>query len=181
MMSQSLSKTMSLPPSPLSDVSLLSEAVLKKRCYTCRGELPVDSFYRDRNAKDGLQGVCKACRKEYEQSEKGKAAKRKKEAKMKYGWSVERLFELFELQGYQCAICGTTEPGSSDWHIDHCHSSDEVRGILCGHCNVGIGMLKDSPDRMETAIQYLRKPPANNLNSDNQQLDEESNDSRTTR
>jgi hypothetical protein len=57
-----------------------------------------------------------------------------------------------------CAICGTWNPGGKGWwHIDHCHDSDRVRGLLCTHCNVGIGMLKDDPAVVASACAYLEK------------------------
>ncbi|WP_308345211.1 endonuclease VII domain-containing protein [Streptomyces sp. ISL-94] len=40
-------------------------------------------------------------------------------------------------------------------HVDHCHSTGRVRGVLCLNCNVGIGLLKDNPDCMRRAAEYL--------------------------
>jgi hypothetical protein len=41
------------------------------------------------------------------------------------------------------------------WHIDHCHTSNRVRGLLCHNCNVGIGNFKDAPDLLRSAAAYL--------------------------
>lgn len=41
--------------------------------------------------------------------------------------------------------------------IDHDHKTGEVRGLLCGNCNSGIGMLGDDPRLLEKAIVYLSK------------------------
>lgn len=66
-------------------------------------------------------------------------------------------------QGGCCAICGTTEPGAPRFHIDHDHSccSGEgscgkcLRGLLCRSCNMGIGLLKDNPSVLASAVEYL--------------------------
>ena len=54
-----------------------------------------------------------------------------------------------------CAICGITER----LHIDHCHNSGDVRGLLCSNCNLGIGNLKDNIKILKNAILYLENPP----------------------
>lgn len=60
--------------------------------------------------------------------------------------------KLFEAQGSICAICGSD---SGTFGVDHCHNTGAVRGILCRQCNAGLGMFRDSPDRLRRAIEYL--------------------------
>ncbi|MBW1931454.1 MAG: hypothetical protein JRI56_00205 [Deltaproteobacteria bacterium] len=36
-----------------------------KRCNKCKTEKPLEDFYKDRSSKDGHQGMCKVCKKEY--------------------------------------------------------------------------------------------------------------------
>ena len=55
----------------------------------------------------------------------------------------------------ECAICGSTER----LMVDHDHTTGELRGILCGNCNTGLGMFEDSINRMMYAIIYLDNPP----------------------
>jgi hypothetical protein len=57
-----------------------------------------------------------------------------------------------------CEICG--EPGGAGQArlaIDHDHSTGELRGMLCRHCNAGLGRLKDSELLLSKAIMYLAK------------------------
>jgi hypothetical protein len=58
-----------------------------------------------------------------------------------------------------CGICGkATEPGRwGNLHIDHCHKTGKVRGVLCSECNSAIGKLKDDPDLLRKAIVYLER------------------------
>lgn len=79
-----------------------------------------------------------------------------KHLRLKYGMTIAQRDEMFEAQGSCCAICRTDKPpGKNSWHIDHDHDTGAVRGILCGNCNTGIGMLADDPDRILAAAQYL--------------------------
>lgn len=77
--------------------------------------------------------------------------------KAKYGIALEDKAALLEAQGGCCAICGVAAPPTSTgWHLDHCHASNVVRGILCQHCNVMLGNAKDNPAILEKAIRYLK-------------------------
>lgn len=73
----------------------------------------------------------------------------------RYGLDPEGYAALLESQGYCCAICGTSEPVMGRFHVDHCHDTGKVRGLLCHKCNCGIGMLTDSPTVVFRAAQYL--------------------------
>lgn len=71
----------------------------------------------------------------------------------KYGLSPE-AFQLIRLeQKNACGICAETF--SKEPHVDHCHATGEVRGLLCGRCNKALGLLKDSPSAFRRAAEYL--------------------------
>lgn len=81
--------------------------------------------------------------------------------KQRYGITAEQKAAMLAGQGGQCAICSTTAPATiSGWHVDHCHSTKTVRGILCQHCNNMLGMAKDDPEILAKAIQYLKSGAA---------------------
>ena len=89
------------------------------------------------------------------------ASEKRSRLKARYGITDEQKELLLARQGFVCAICGTAAPPKQGWHTDHDHSTGQVRGILCQHCNVGIGYLKDDPAILANAISYLQNPPAN--------------------
>ena len=80
--------------------------------------------------------------------------KRRADLKMLYGLSTKEFKAMLEQQGNACAIC--QEPFKSTPHVDHCHTTGKVRGLLCGSCNTGIGLLGDDPLRLERAVAYLK-------------------------
>lgn len=72
----------------------------------------------------------------------------------KFGLSVEE-YDTWRESKDSCECCGT--PLELRWRqLDHCHTTGEVRGILCHSCNMGLGLFKDNPLLLEAAINYLR-------------------------
>lgn len=76
--------------------------------------------------------------------------------KNKYGISLEEFESIVEEQGGGCAICSkTAEEQGKRLAIDHCHTTNKVRGVLCSNCNFGIGSLKDNLELLAKAYIYL--------------------------
>jgi hypothetical protein len=76
----------------------------------------------------------------------------------RYGLTQDDYDQLKESQDGKCAICGALEGRTGvSLYIDHDHGTGEIRGLLCGNCNTGIGMLGDTLERLEAAAAYLRK------------------------
>lgn len=66
---------------------------------------------------------------------------------------------MWKEQNGNCAICevpmlprGKKRFSAS---IDHNHETGEVRGLLCSRCNKGIGSLRDDPEVLQKAADYL--------------------------
>lgn len=52
-----------------------------------------------------------------------------------------------------CAICSRPD----DLVGDHDHDTGEPRGILCRNCNLAIGNMHDSPQKLRAAADYLER------------------------
>jgi hypothetical protein len=68
-----------------------------------------------------------------------------------------------ESRAVRCDICGDFESQILKWGgrkalaRDHCHKTDRQRGLLCSNCNMGLGLFRDDPGLLASAIEYLRK------------------------
>lgn len=74
-----------------------------------------------------------------------------------YKITLEEFNARLEAQGFRCAACGTDDPGKRGWQLDHCHREGHWRGILCHHCNTGLGLAKDNIETLQKWIEYLRR------------------------
>jgi len=109
-----------------------------------------------------------ATKKKYEASPKGKAAHKRYEDSPK-GWAKTRKYHFgkqgpahFEAQLQEqknlCAICGVElTMGKLGRHCDHNHETEQLRGVLCGFCNLGLGNFKEAPEKLRAAADYLEK------------------------
>ena len=80
-----------------------------------------------------------------------------------YGMTTKQAEQMWLEQDCKCAICSaelvdptSMEEGSKNTHVDHCHETENVRGLLCSNCNRGLGYFNDDTARIEAAIGYLR-------------------------
>jgi hypothetical protein len=133
------------------------------KCIECHEVKPEDEFYRTPVNKRGRTAACKAClfgRRERWRGEFPTYADKSRDnhLKRKYGINTAQYVAMKAAQGGVCAICGTDDPGrKGEFHVDHCHATGVVRGLLCITCNQALGLLYDSPDLMEAAAAYVRK------------------------
>jgi len=86
--------------------------------------------------------------------EKWAAIQRRARLVREYGISSEEFDVRLNSQDGVCAICRETRPRLA---VDHCHKTGKIRGLLCFNCNAALGLLKDDPKRLRSAIAYLRK------------------------
>jgi hypothetical protein len=81
-----------------------------------------------------------------------------------FGLTEEEYNDLFASQNGLCAICNGKERARAAMTrniralaIDHCHETDRVRGLLCSSCNRAVGLLKDDPELIRKAADYVER------------------------
>ncbi|MFJ3719531.1 endonuclease VII domain-containing protein [Streptomyces sp. NPDC090057] len=113
-----------------------------KLCRTCGEAKPHSDWHRNSTASDGLATRCKACR---------AVQGRQGHLKRHYGLTEAERDELVASQGGVCCICLAAVPA----HVDHCHETGRVRGVLCFSCNAALGQFKDQPEVIRRAAAYV--------------------------
>jgi uncharacterized protein with PIN domain len=80
----------------------------------------------------------------------------------RHGTTVEKLNAMLALQQDRCAICEKHLAAwpSKETHIDHCHGTGKVRGLLCRSCNMKEGWVKRYGAKL---FAYLAHPTAERL------------------
>lgn len=84
--------------------------------------------------------------------------------KRRYGIDNIRFQELLAAQDGKCGMCKMPhEPSDQQTglDVDHDHSTNRVRGLLCQRCNKGLGLLQDSIEVLLAGIEYLRRAESN--------------------
>lgn len=139
-----------------------------KTCKNCGIEKPLDEYYTHPRTKDGKGSWCKKCliektkeqRKDPEKRALWSEYRRRSTLKNRYGITADTYDKMYEEQGGVCAICKVNTMGGrgkgSKLAVDHNHTTSQVRGLLCGMCNQGIGMFKENTELMQKAIEYLK-------------------------
>ena len=121
-----------------------------KICIRCHKKLSLEKFGKHPTSKDGYRNQCNHCRYELR---KERPTYQKQVRQYRYGITQEEYDKILKSQNNCCAICKIEFYKTP--HIDHCHETKIVRGLLCSNCNSGIGLLGDDPRRLRAATQYL--------------------------
>lgn len=125
-------------------------------CSVCRERKPISEFYwrkGDGRPVATRMRQCKPCN--YIRSRAG-ADLQANRRKHTYGMTKEEFNRLLIAQDGRCEICRnvlTTE--KRGLHVDHCHATGKVRGLLCDRCNVGLGNFRDRPELLRAAADYI--------------------------
>lgn len=150
-------------------------------CHKCNQLKEKEQFHRGKNSR-GRQYDCKVCssirRKAYylKNKEREKVLisiwyKNNQEtirnySLSKYGITQTDYNNFRQNQDYCCAICREHETtivksnkqsgSTTSLHVDHNHTTGEVRGLLCFRCNSLLGKAHDNSEILQAAIEYLQ-------------------------
>lgn len=83
------------------------------------------------------------------------ATSRKRHLLKKFGLTPGTYQAMLAAQGGGCAICRAEKASLRKLHVDHCHTTGKVRGLLCGKCNSLLGFAEDSLEILSRAAAYL--------------------------
>jgi hypothetical protein len=76
--------------------------------------------------------------------------------KAEYGITLDDYNKMFADQSGCCAICNIHASSlKKPLCVDHCHTTGNIRGLLCSECNLAIGKFKDNITNLHNAIKYL--------------------------
>jgi len=155
-----------------------------KICPKCKTSLPVGLFYKrkDGTPRSWCKECNKSCAINYYKKnpeynrdksrvwrlanpEKVKATKEKRKfrdyltaCRRKYNIEPTDFIALLNKQEKRCAICRCSldyQTKDNKPHLDHCHKTLAIRGLLCRRCNSVLGYVKDDISILRAAIIYL--------------------------
>ena len=130
-----------------------------KICKICNLEKDISDFYAGRkDCKSCKNLIAKQWRKDNpKNTEKHLVRMRERAKERRYGITQEQFNKMLIDQKNMCAICSSKFKNTKNTHIDHCHDSSRVRGLLCNNCNMALGQFNDNTDIMDNIIKYLQK------------------------
>lgn len=128
--------------------ALTRDELGRKHCIRCDQWKTEEFFTTAKSSCDGLHSWCKKCHSEHQRMRL-------------YGLTPQCITRMLEAQDNQCCICAVEF--DDDFRIDHDHDCCPgitscgkcIRGLLCRHCNSGLGNFRDSPRLLGSAIGYL--------------------------
>lgn len=135
-----------------------------KICRVCnlraRDVSDLIAFPKNSGCSLGYANICKVCHnKQRRQYTMTPDQERNNKLKSTYGITLDEYKDIYAEQNGECAICKShyTLDGykSEKLHVDHCHQSGKVRGLLCHKCNTALGLLKDKTQNLLNAVDYL--------------------------
>lgn len=151
---------------------------MEKICNVCKKSKPLSKFNKVAKGKYGVYAKCKLCCKEKQriyreanpertkeiQTQSKEKRKREKPndkfynfIRAEFNMTPEEYETIRINQNFKCALCDRPESEfKKRLHLDHCHNSNKVRGLLCPKCNMGLGLFHDNIEVLQKAINYLK-------------------------
>lgn len=129
-------------------------------CRDCNTELnSVNSVYLGGRLKNRCRDCYNIRQKEWRINNPESRSRTVRQNKIvsKYGMTLQKFDEMARNQGGVCAVChNPNNIEGRELTVDHDHKTGEIRGLLCHSCNLVLGLVGDSLDRLLDLHEYLR-------------------------
>ena len=129
-------------------------------CKKCNKDLPVTEFYIKTSSNKNhfrFNSPCKKCSNIYQVVNRSEY-QRKYHLLKKFNIDIETYNKMLSEQNNSCFICNVKfDNDSKKFAVDHCHETNNIRGLLCQNCNTGLGFFRDNIEILQNAIEYLRR------------------------
>ena len=123
-----------------------------KKCSKCKLDKEFIAFASNKSKSSGLDQYCKECRSIYNRRN-GHSYQTDYLRFNLTGCDKETYENLVKESNNTCYICGKEQ--KRQLSVDHCHKTGLIRGLLCGKCNMGLGLFNDDLELMQKAITYI--------------------------
>ena len=113
------------------------------------------------------QRMCRVCGRDYSRTARrkrnrqewfqngGKDSMNEARRLRQYGLTPEQWRAMIQEQDGRCKICRRPPVAGKTLHVDHCHRTCLVRGLLCPPCNMAMGLMGEDVERLTAMISYL--------------------------
>lgn len=147
-----------------------------KKCNKCLQDKELSMFCLCSSTDDGHQPRCKSCEKSYREINKHIIAQKAKKYNSKYvsrranRYLIKRYnidssakIQMFDAQEGKCYTCNKHFENLSKANVDHNHSTDKIRKLLCYNCNMALGLLKENINVIFNLAAYIREHEATDV------------------
>lgn len=131
-----------------------------KKCTKCKVDKPLIDFHIHKKTKDGRYNTCKSCHLERTNAwrranrERTKELQRNRVYNLEENWYETKLVE----QEFRCAGCLVHQKDLEyALCVDHCHTTEKPRGLLCRPCNLALGNCNDNEDTLRRLAKYAEE------------------------
>src|SRR5579859_1107939 len=130
----------------------------QKKCTKCGVMKYPHQFSKDKHTSSGRHSSCSSCNaSRCTRYRKSRLTKwRRGHLLRTFGLTTEKYVLMLRKQNGVCAICHHA-PNGKPLAVDHDHTNNKTRGLLCESCNQALGYLQDDPELVRRALVYLEK------------------------
>jgi hypothetical protein len=145
----------------------LLDAQGRKKCANCEEYKDLSDFSPSEGKAYGVNAWCKRCIAQVKNTRYTLERARAEHLRRVYGLTMEEYEQMLTGQNGLCACCGRSETrrvgrkkrseNAPLLHVDHCHTTGRIRGLLCSACNQALGLLEEDPQRIKALLHYVEE------------------------